>query len=74
MKFKSYAQIKVNTLVTFNELPDATVFSVIERNGLRVRVVQAGTSFAAQETDVSLCHIPSAEQVAAITKPTEETP
>ncbi len=65
MKFKNQADIKVGTLVVFNELPDATVFNVIERNGFAIRIVEAGRDYKPQESDVSLCHVPTAAQLTA---------
>lgn len=64
MKFK-YDEIKEGTRVVFNTTPDATVFEVTKRDGLSIMVREHGTDYAAQRSDVSLCHKPTAQQLRA---------
>lgn len=55
----------VGSQVVMNDLPDATVFEVVETdNNFMRKVREAGRPpFASQRIDVCLCRTPTAEQI-----------
>lgn len=47
-------RVVVGSEVTFNLLPDAVWFKVLEIDGFCLTVQEVGTDYASQQTDVSL--------------------